>query len=188
MPSTLSPSLPFQQIFAKYYALAENDRDEFNALIQPRHTTKASILLHAVSENAVTYTDYLNHTFSILVKYNCLLKYYNKEGALAIVMCIDEGSTNAFKRELARIYKDNVKSAPELEIHSIDVHFSDVSANYGEHYETYNRDPFGKDTHALLRLLKTRGSMEMIVVHCGLRKTGDSLTAKGAGFMRSGET
>lgn len=102
-------------------------------------------------------------------------------------MCIDEGSTDGFKKELERTYNYNGRNEidPELEIESLEVHFS------GFHYENFVRhglcsnDPFGKDTHALLRLLKTRGSVESIFTRCEKRKIERSSKAEHAGSVRS---
>ena len=180
-PSTklaMSPSWPFKQIFDKYYALAEEDRDAFNALIQPKNTTKASLLFHALTEKAITSKDYRDHTFTILVEFHYPYQLskndrFDTVAQSRIVMCTDEGSTKEFKQELERMFRDGVlKTAKfeKFEIKSLVVAFSDANYKYG--FDA--TDHFGEDTHTLLWLLKTRGSVDMIVVHCNIEYPEDS--------------
>ena len=167
--TTLSPSWPFKQIFDNYYGNAGYDRDALKALIQPRHTTKASILFHAVGEGAITYTDYLNHTFPIQVRFSYPKPQTRnlQTGDLLIIMCIDEGSTEGFKKELERIFSDDYLKFKSVEFKSMSIHVGFPHADSKHGFITI--DHFGENTHVTLRYLKVRGSVDKITAECDLR-------------------
>ena len=176
--STVSPSWPFKQIVDKYYALAAKDREVFNALIQPRNTTKASLLFHALTERAVTSKDYYDHTFTIPVEFHYSYcppnnDHFDTIARLPIVMCTNEGITKEFKKELERVFGDSVLKTTKfekLEIKSLDVGFSDANYRYG--FDASHT--FGENTHVLLDFLKTRGGVDNIIARCNIEYPEDS--------------
>lgn len=120
----VSPSWPSKQTLDKYDAVAEDGRGSLSALIQRRHTTKASLLLCAITEKAITSKKYRDYTFTILVEFHYpyyLSKndHFDTVARSPIVMCTDEGSTEEFKKELERIFRESVLKTAKF--HKFDI-------------------------------------------------------------------
>ncbi|KAL9128059.1 MAG: hypothetical protein Q9175_007611 [Cornicularia normoerica] len=148
----MSPAT-IQQTLDDHYPVEAAHSDRINAFTW--YTAKASLLARAADRNAITYVEYLEYTFSILVEFTASQgRKCDIFPAVPVVMCIDEGSSDGFKKELARLFGEKSKKAAKLT-----VKFSNPDDWWGgkESYDYGGELPFEEDTAAMLRLLKAKG-------------------------------
>ncbi len=157
----VSPPLPIQEIFDDFYRKAQSDPRLLEAIRIPCYTTKASILFDALTHDTLTDSQYHENTFEILVRFTKLLLPLKAEArretcTIPIVMCVDEGSYEEFKRDMARLSEEG----PESYSKRLDVRWVDLKDGWG----FTNPHRFDKDTAENLKLRKARGNDSRLTV------------------------
>ena len=108
----VSPTV--QQILDTHYSKYATEPHEYDALIKPNHTTRASLISDAVTKRYIKHED---HPYLLCVLVEPI--HVRLEGAsryLPVVMCIDEGSFGDFSKELKRLFKQDSKESVGLQM------------------------------------------------------------------------
>lgn len=155
-PAVSTPS-PLQAIFDDYYRKARSDPRLLEAILKPRYTTKASILFDALTKDLLTDIQYREHTFETLVKFTkrseTMFGEYGRYDicTIPVFVCVDEGSHEEFKRDMARISKEDTEFKK----------FNRLVVGWVDPKDPWvGREPYFFDTDAAgkIKLLKARES------------------------------
>jgi len=127
---------------------------QVSAIIKALHTTKASLLHHALKSNAITDEQYLKHTFSIMFQATDAENNVLHQKMRPVVMCISE-SIDTLSYDLPRIF-------------SLNSPVKHIKAKFTKDDDYWlfptTLDSLKGDIEPLLRLLKSRGGVDKLKV------------------------